>query len=259
MHQIDDFKNIHLSLIIIISCICVVVLPSFFIGLSPALGMEIPTSSNSSQGSDIDRRSVINNQTTTLKASRSIKDNELSPGSSTKVTLSVNSNGASVPAVFESVESSVGNVQILSVTPEPFVQESESGKLVVGWKETATGTVTYKITIPDDADPTRTVVLNGSAESKTEQTEILGPNSIKIVRSSVGPIVGDTPPKDVDQDNLFEDLNGDGNLTITDVYIFFRNWNEPIIQNSVDRFDFSSDGSVTMADVEQLFFEYQGS
>ncbi|MFB6254172.1 MAG: dockerin type I domain-containing protein [Halobacteriaceae archaeon] len=67
------------------------------------------------------------------------------------------------------------------------------------------------------------------------------------------PVVGDSVPTDPDNDGKFEDINGDGEATVTDVVALFKNRASPAIQNHVDAYDFNNDGEVNVVDVVKLF------
>ena len=65
----------------------------------------------------------------------------------------------------------------------------------------------------------------------------------------------DTPPQDLENDGLFEDLNGDGSVTIADVQLLFSNLDEPEVQDNAEFYNFSGldDSRVTIFDVQGLF------
>ena len=71
------------------------------------------------------------------------------------------------------------------------------------------------------------------------------------------PIVGnfENPPADPDDDGLYEDVNGDGEVTIVDVQALFANFDGETIQNNSELFDFNGDGSVDVVDVQKLYNE----
>ncbi|PSQ10069.1 cell surface protein, partial [Halobacteriales archaeon QS_7_68_65] len=73
--------------------------------------------------------------------------------------------------------------------------------------------------------------------------------------------VGDfeNPPTDPDGDGLYEDVNGDGELTQADAQALYDNLDDPTVQNNVDAFDFNGDGSVTQADAQALYDEWSTS
>jgi hypothetical protein len=63
------------------------------------------------------------------------------------------------------------------------------------------------------------------------------------------------PPQDHDGDGLYEDIDGDGTLTIDDVHVFFENRDADVVQNNAERFNFAGNGSadVTLDDVQALY------
>lgn len=67
--------------------------------------------------------------------------------------------------------------------------------------------------------------------------------------------VSDVPltPNDVDDDGLYEDVNGNGAATITDVQALFANQDKPYVQNNPQQFDFNGDGQFNVLDVQALF------
>lgn len=60
------------------------------------------------------------------------------------------------------------------------------------------------------------------------------------------------PPRDLDGDGLFEDINGDGKLTFADVRIFAFNLSSPAVQENWQMFDFNGDGKVDFSDAVTL-------
>jgi hypothetical protein len=64
-----------------------------------------------------------------------------------------------------------------------------------------------------------------------------------------------TPPANTDGDATFEDVDGDGAVTVDDVRVFANATTSNTVQNNVDAFDFDGDGSVTESDVDALYAE----
>ncbi|MFQ6033970.1 MAG: hypothetical protein ACE5KR_03830, partial [Candidatus Bipolaricaulia bacterium] len=60
------------------------------------------------------------------------------------------------------------------------------------------------------------------------------------------------PPRDLDGDGLFEDINGDGQLTFQDVLIFSFNFTSKAVQENWELFDFDADGDVDFDDAVAL-------
>jgi len=61
------------------------------------------------------------------------------------------------------------------------------------------------------------------------------------------------PPKDLDGDGLFEDVNGNGRLDFDDVVKFFKNFGEPVVSDYTEFYDFNQNGRLDFADVVRLF------
>ena len=68
-------------------------------------------------------------------------------------------------------------------------------------------------------------------------------------------VVGEDPATDTDGDGVLEDVNGDGEFTVTDVQALFANRNSDAVQNNPELFDFNGDGSFSVSDVQALFFQ----
>jgi hypothetical protein len=66
--------------------------------------------------------------------------------------------------------------------------------------------------------------------------------------------VGDSkaPPQDLDKDGLYEDVNGDGRLTIDDATLLGFHLDSPAIQENARAFDFDNNGPVNFEDVLAL-------
>ena len=80
---------------------------------------------------------------------------------------------------------------------------------------------------------------------------------VRPLSLSITPIVSpigdaDQPPRDLNGDGLYEDINGDGSLTDADVILLALNLNASEVQENASLFDFNGDGSVDFADVQAL-------
>jgi len=102
-------------------------------------------------------------------------------------------------------------------------------------------------------DTTR--VVSGSYTHSVSSTySNAGPLSITVGRpDSPVPLVGNSPPTDPDGDGLYEDLDGDGEVTLNDVQVFSQNLHSNAIQEFPEFYDFTGDGEVTIGDVHTLF------
>ena len=65
-------------------------------------------------------------------------------------------------------------------------------------------------------------------------------------------------PTDIDGDGQLEDLNGDGEFTISDVQTFWKYYTDDDIQAHTPAFDFNGDREVNVVDVQKLFAELNG-
>jgi PKD repeat protein len=59
--------------------------------------------------------------------------------------------------------------------------------------------------------------------------------------------------KDPDDDGLYEDVDGDGEVDIFDVQTLFEKRDSQVVQDHVELFDFDNSGSVDIFDVQKLF------
>ncbi|WP_336343237.1 dockerin type I domain-containing protein [Halalkalicoccus ordinarius] len=62
----------------------------------------------------------------------------------------------------------------------------------------------------------------------------------------------DAPPQDLTGDGLYEDINGDGELTEADTQLFYDYLDDPTIQENPEKFDFNGDGEdeIDLLDVQ---------
>jgi hypothetical protein len=69
------------------------------------------------------------------------------------------------------------------------------------------------------------------------------------------PVVGGRPPKDIDGDNTYENVRGNGEFTILDVQALFTKLESPAIQDNAWAYNFSGtdETEVTITDVQALF------
>jgi surface protein len=67
----------------------------------------------------------------------------------------------------------------------------------------------------------------------------------------------ENPPDDAEGDGVYEDLDGDGELTLSDVQLYFeelyQNSNNEYVQDNLEFFDTDGDGEITLADVQAVF------
>ena len=110
----------------------------------------------------------------------------------------------------------------------------ETGSYSITVDTTGIAPGTYNVTVSTE---------NDSASTSTTITAAAGP----------GDVTGDgNPATDVDDDGLYEDVNGDGTFDIFDVQAFLENFEDSA---SSSAFDFNEDGSVDIFDVQALLDE----
>ena len=104
------------------------------------------------------------------------------------------------------------------------------------------------------------VTSNGSADGPyTEDGAAVVDTASITVETVEGPDViteGGEPAQDLDDDGVYEDVDGDGELTIFDVQALFDN-RDDIASENVEFFDFDDNGEVDIFDVQQLFDQQQ--
>lgn len=91
---------------------------------------------------------------------------------------------------------------------------------------------------------------NAAFEGADEVPGRIGPEPIVI-----GPLPNGTVPNDLDDDEQFEDINGNGEGDLADAVALFQLRNDPAITDYADAYDFSGNGEIDLADVVDLFQE----
>jgi transglutaminase-like putative cysteine protease len=61
------------------------------------------------------------------------------------------------------------------------------------------------------------------------------------------------PPRDLDGDGLYEDVNGNGRLDFDDVVKFFKHFDDPVISQYPGFYDFNRNGRLDYDDIVELF------
>ena len=73
----------------------------------------------------------------------------------------------------------------------------------------------------------------------------------------------ENPPKDVDNDGIYEDLDGDGEFTFSDIELYYGEVylkrDSEYVQNNLEFFDVDDDGKITLMDLQALFDKHSGS
>jgi outer membrane protein assembly factor BamB/PKD repeat protein len=113
--------------------------------------------------------------------------------------------------------------------------------------------ITQGQTVSATVDPTVSD-LDPESLTHTSTVEAIVPGEFKESPVQGPPIFGNAPARDLDGDDLYEDIDGDGTLTVSDVQLLFENRNTAAIQSNAEMFNFDGDdaGEVTLDDVRAL-------
>jgi hypothetical protein len=124
-----------------------------------------------------------------------------------------------------------------------------------GFATLSNGTVTLAPGTGDAGTYTVEVVADDGQATANETFEV----TVEPAETGPGPVGEfESAPTDPDGDGLYEDVDGDGSVSFTDVQALFVNADGQTVQSNVDAFDFSGDGSVSFTDVQALFAEVTG-
>ncbi|WP_152422963.1 dockerin type I domain-containing protein [Halorubrum kocurii] len=121
-----------------------------------------------------------------------------------------------------------------------------------------------------DSAPIATLSIQGGVPSPTNLTinvsdasDLEGNPYSFDSRTATAPVTVQAGPGDVtgngdaatdpDGDGIYEDVNGDGSVTVTDVQALFAAVSDGSVQSDQAAFDYNNDGSVTVTDVQALF------
>ncbi|WP_167599426.1 malectin domain-containing carbohydrate-binding protein [Halorussus marinus] len=112
----------------------------------------------------------------------------------------------------------------------------------------ATGGLNYFVATADD-DEGETGLTSNVAVLEYDQSADTGPDPVGDFENA---------PTDPDGDGVYEDVNGDGTVTVSDAQALFAHLNDPAVQNDVGAFDVNGDGAVTAGDAQALFADLVG-
>jgi hypothetical protein len=128
--------------------------------------------------------------------------------------------------------------------------------------------LSYRTEVTEVGGDPRLISDNGSVSVTDTTTEVtnqsIKPGQARTVSNntssdldnrSLPRIVGDAPPTDPDNDNLYEDINGDGEISYVDVVKLFETFGSGIIENNPSIFDFNDNGRVDFDDIVTIFKE----
>ncbi|RDZ48194.1 hypothetical protein C5B86_03835 [Haloferax sp. Atlit-19N] len=186
-----------------------------------------------------------------------VGDRAVDPGETVAVPVTVeNASGVesySANLTFDPAVATIENVQLTGTDTAVTINNE-------------TGTVSIGAALDDGEDPQATLVfeLTAAATSPvkirsatvwTDDGEHTPETQNGTVTGGPLPPIGDRQraPTDPDADGLYEDVNGDGTVTISDVQALFVDRDDATIENNTHQFDFSGNGMFNIVDIQRLF------
>jgi PKD repeat protein len=201
-------------------------------------------------------------QETVTSVERTIADTGAGPGETTSVTVTAEFSESVDPAIIETVDPPVSNVAFQETVPDTDLKAVRGDEeLVVVYEGVTSISLTYNVTLPDDAQDGDVFTVSGVLEVADGETTVPGDTSIEVGQDDGIPALPgqEDPPQDLDNDGLYEDVSGDGAFTIADVQVFFQHRDATVVQNHPEAFNFAGDepADVSIGDVQALFQLFQ--
>ncbi len=149
-----------------------------------------------------------------------------------------------------------------------WIDETTDSELEVGW-ESVTEADAYRVYLEGtlEAETADTEVTIAGLEAETsyeiglsavadgEESDVV--TTTASTRSADGsegpPEIDGSEPADTTGDGLYDDLDGSGSTTTTDVTVFFEHVDESVVADYPEYYDFDGNGQVTVTDVVDLF------
>ncbi|REA03860.1 hypothetical protein DEQ92_12215 [Haloferax sp. Atlit-6N] len=144
----------------------------------------------------------------------------------------------------EAVLASTETVSQETITLDAFsaTQNGSTYVYTTWYIDTAAGEYTLDVSASDDTGTQTT--LNRSLTVGDESTA-----------PTVDPIGNfESPPTDPDGDGVYEDVNGDGTVTVSDVQALFTHRDSEAVTEQRERFDVTGNGVFNIVDVQRLFY-----
>lgn len=189
---------------------------------------------------------------------RTISETIVEPGSTTAVTVTAEFSEEVAPSIVEQIDPPASNMSFTEIVPNTDLTAiRETDEFVVIHENESEITVTYEVTVPNDAAEGAIFRLEGHLETAETELLIPGNTTIAVSETEGPPALPDhsSPPQDLDGDGRYEDINGDGEFTIRDVQAFLEQRNTAIVQDNPEFFNFANESpaDVTLNDVQALF------
>jgi len=192
-------------------------------------------------------------QTTTFDV---VVENATSGVSGYEIDIGLNSTAASIVGYQLTTEGTSGPLDNTTISPDNSSISLEAALLDTAQPpagEVTVANLTLAVSEPAviEVEPTQARVIGN--DSREYEVGLTG-GVVKAVAPP--PVIGDTPPTDPDGDGKYEDVRGDGGISILDVQTLFNRLDTPVMQEYAAAFKFSGTGDdVTVLDVQALFNE----
>lgn len=122
------------------------------------------------------------------------------------------------------------------------------------------GTATIRGNQSGSSNVTVTVSNITTADGYRYQPQSITSGQTLTVNNEIADITGNRlAPTDPDGDGRYEDVNGDGRVTISDVQALFEARNHEAVQANVAAFDFNGDNEASILDIQALFAKLTSS
>lgn len=127
-------------------------------------------------------------------ADRTVEDAELLPGETTEVTVEIELSDEAGPFLVEAFDPAFADVSIVSDDPRSQIggPSDANDELAVGWGNDGTEyTITYEVTVPEDADPGDEFAINGTVTTSdadgdtVDEVAITGDTAITVVEQDL--------------------------------------------------------------------------
>jgi hypothetical protein len=197
-------------------------------------------------------------------------DGEISVGQSTTFDVVVSGVDGGVGAFAVTVDTS--DTSVATVTDAAVVAPGSSDDLATTEVDVTNSTATMEAALLDTEDTGNvtvgTVTLTGQStgaagvgltvqalgneSGSSYVAEDVSGASLSVVQLPTVP-GGEDTPGDADDDGVYEDVNGDGEVTVADVQALWDNRDDASITANAEFYDFNGDGTFDIVDVQALF------
>ncbi|WP_244877441.1 dockerin type I domain-containing protein [Haloferax prahovense] len=144
----------------------------------------------------------------------------------------------------EAVLASSSTVYQETITLDAFskTQNGSTHAYTTRYIDTAAGEYTLDVSASDDT----------GTQATLDRSLTVGDESTAPTVDPVGDF--ESPPTDPDGDGVYEDVNGDGTVTVTDVQALFTHRDSEAVTEQSERFDVTGNGVFNIVDVQRLFY-----